>query len=510
MSLIASMNISQQALLVNQAALSIVSNNIANVNTEGYSRQRVELSPGVNYTPLGGSVTSQAYSSSGVEISSIKRYADAYLQSYFREQNSNYNYLNQSSDIAANIEGLANELKGSGLEDAFSKFFEAAQTLSLNPQDVIARQNYMQQAQTIAIKFNDTASNLTDMRTTLVGDLNLPGSLQTSRVYGMVSQANTLMEEITKVNSDVVMMGSSETPPGSLLDKRDQLINQLSALVPVTVSDNSNGTINLSINGLEVVAGTQQVATLDITEGSSADTPAVIRLKDTDGTLISNTINSRLDSGKIGAVLDACGTDPDKLTLLGVMGSYDNLAGGFAEIINNIQTAATASGTPMAIDGATKQLIASTENIFESSDGGAITAGNIQINMDVLNDPYLVAVARVDPLDYDVNAIGNNSNMIEVIQARTTNFATLGNAPPETSLANIVGGIGLKTASIKSSLTNQNSVLTQVKNQLASVTGVNIDEELIDLSKYQTAYQASSRVFTVCNELLDVLINLGR
>ena len=106
MSLVTSMNIAQQALLVNQAALNVVSNNIANLDTAGYSRERVELAPGVNYTPLGGSVMAQVYSGSGVQIDSVQRYTDMYLQSYYRQQNSDNNYLTQYSQVATSIQSM--------------------------------------------------------------------------------------------------------------------------------------------------------------------------------------------------------------------------------------------------------------------------------------------------------------------------------------------------------------------------------------------------------------------
>jgi len=511
MSLITSMNISQQALLVNQAAISVVSNNISNVNTEGYSRQRVELSPGVNYTPMGGSPMDQVYSSSGVEITSIQRYTDAYLQSYFREQNSTNSYLEQYSEIASNVEGLTNELKGAGLEEAFTKFYESAQTLSLNPQDSVARQNYMQQAQTIALKLNYLSDNFTEIRTSIVGDIGVVGSLEASKIYGINSEANNLLEQITGVNSDIVMMSSSNSPPGSLMDKRDQLIDKLSSLIPLTISENTNGTINLKINGLEIINGTEQVASLYLETGSTAAMPVLVKLKDMDGNVVSNTINSYINSGTMGAVLDIGGPlTTDTLTLAGVMADYDQLASGFASIVNDIQLLANASGTPMAVNSTTMLLQASTEAVFESAGGGPITAGNLKINTDILNDPFLLAVARVNIADYDVKAIGNNSNMLEVLKSRNINSPLLGNAPPESALANIVGSIGLKNANIENNLENQTAVLSQATTQLTSVTGVNMEEELIDLTKYQTAYKASSRVYTVCNELLDLLINLGR
>jgi flagellar hook-associated protein FlgK len=238
--------------------------------------------------------------------------------------------------------------------------------------------------------------------------------------------------------------------------------------------------------------------------------PAQIRLQDSKGTIISNVINNSLNTGKIGAILDVCGNGTDRFTIKGVLSDYDALANGFSQIINDIQTKSTLTEKAMAMDSTTKKLIPAVQNIFSSTDGNAIGASNIKINNNLLTDPYLVAVAKVNPADYDVNGIGNNSSMLDVLKARLSNSNLLGNATPEAALANIVGSIGLKVSNINNNLQNQQAVLTQAKNQLSSVTGVNIDEELMDLTKYQTAYKASSRVYTICNELLDVLINLGK
>ncbi len=511
MSLTSSMNIAQQALLVNEAALNVVSNNISNVNTIGYSRQRVCLSANVNNTSFGGSAYLQAYSGTGVNIDRVERYTDAYLQSYYRQQNSLYNYLGQAANIASNIENIMNELNGTGLEAAFTSFFEAAQTLNLNPSDISARQNYAQQVQTVAMKFNELGSSLKDSRTALVGDINSSGSLQASKVYSLVTQANQKLEQIAKVNADIVKVSSPGMLPSGLLDTRDQLIAELSQLVPVSVVENSNGSLNLSINGVQMIKGAQQVATLDVVSGNDSD-PAIIRVKNIQGEVIQNNINSLLDSGSIGAVLDMASDEGDVLTIKSAMKNLDKLANGFATIINRLQTQTIDGKTPLAIDKDTNLLIDSTENIFESSDGDAISALNIKVNADILEDPYLIAAARLDKTDpnYSSSAIGNNTNMLMVLDVRTNGSSELNNFSPESFLSQMVGDIGLKTASINSSLKSQSSVLTQVSNQLSSATGVNINEEVIDLTKYQAAYQASARVYSVCNELLDILLNLGR
>lgn len=515
-SILSSMNIAQQALLINQAALNVVSNNIANVNTEGYSRERINLSPSENYTPIGGSVINQINSSSGVEIQSVERYVDQYLQTYMREQNALSSYMQGYSNAATSVESIMNELNGTGLEDTFTKFYEAAQTLNTSPKSSVAREGFIQQAQTLAQKFNSMTSSLQDIRTSLVGDISDSSSLASSKIATSVTQVNQKLEQIVKLNTDIVKISSANMTPNNLLDVRDHLVTELSAMLPVTITDNTNGSVNLSINGVDIIAGTSLLGKLSIRQGDDT-TPAIIdidREPTGSGTLAEN-INKYINSGSMGATLAAGSTRTDILTAKGTMNNLDILANQFAQIINDIQTKANGTVTPLAIDKNSLTLIPATENIFESSDGGAITAKNIQINNNVLQDPYLIAAARIDTNlvtnpNYNVNAIGDNTNMQLVLDSRKSPYGGLGNCNPESFLSAIVGDIGLKTSSANTDSKNQLQVLTQVKNQLSSATGVSMDEEVIDLSKYQRAYQASARIFSVCNDLLDVLVNLGR
>jgi len=510
MSILSSMNIAQQSLVVNEAALSVVSNNIANIDTDGYSRQRVVLSPSVNYSAIGNSVLSQINSASGVDMVSVERYTDSYLQAYCRQQTSAESYLTESSSAASSIEDIMNELKGTGLEAAFSSFYEAAQTLSLYPSDSSARLNYVEQAQNVALKFNNISSSLSDISTSLVGD-GTPSSLDSSKISSYVDSANAKIEQLVKINSDIIRVGSSELKPNSLLDQRDQIIDELSALIPVTVNENSNGTINLSLNGIDLVTGPVLNSELGVAPKVGAEPPVTVQLLDAEGNVKLTDINSYVDSGSIGALLDLCGSSVDgSLTIPNVIDQLDTLASGFADIVNTLQTTADADGTPMAMDNTTQKLIASTENIFESNGGGAITAANIQINSAVLSNPYLVATARVDLATYEDTAIGNNSNMTKILASRTTDYLSLGNTSAEGYVANMVSSVGLKISTVNADLKSQTAVLTQVQTKFDSATGVNLNEELMDITKYQTAYQASARVYSVCNDLLDTLINLGK
>lgn len=527
MSLISSINIAQQALLVNQSALSVVSNNIANVDTDGYSKLKVNLASVINYTPSSGDASTNANSLSGVQISDIKRYSDAYLQSYYWQQNSGYTYANQYASTASSIENLTNELNTTGLATAFSKFFEAANALSDTPSDATARVNYEQAASNVCSVFNSISSNLSGIGKSLVGDGVTQSTLQSSQIYSSVGDVNQLLSQLADVNKDIIKTNPNNeisTASSSLLDQRDSIITKLSSLMPVNVSYTDNGMAKVSLGDTALVSGQNVVGHLDIQNSGDPSNPVTISVLDNNNKKVADNVNDLINSGTMGAVLDVCGSDTDKLTINGVQASLDKLASGFANILNTIQTGDpnNKTGDPtknttvaMAMD-ANNKLIKSTENLFVSSDASTstITAGNISVNSAIVNNKNLIAASRISTAEYDAgkyqDETGNNSNMALVSSARSTSYSELGNTTIEGCLSNAVGNVATKVESINSSLKSQTSVLSSVKTQLNSETGVNLDEELSDLIKYQRAYQAAARIFTTCSDLMQELVNLGQ
>lgn len=513
MSLISCLNIAQQALSVNQAAISVVSNNIANVDTPGYSKWRVNQAAVINYTPSAGNKMSLAESGSGVTIESVQRYSNSYLQSYYWQENSSAAYMDKYATIASNIEDLTNELNDTGLSEALTNFYAAADALNDDPSDITARENYIQQAQNVTVVFNNMSKNLNDMKETLVGDPNKPGTLEASEIVSQAEAVNSLLDQIAKVNFDIVKTNSGTSSSPALLDKRDALVSQLTSYMPIEAKVNSNGTINISLGDYKLVAGSQVSSYLEV-ESGNASTPAIINLVDKNGAPVASNVNSDIDAGSIGAIFTASGnSNGSNLTINGVLAQLNKMASNFASVLNSIQTTVgypSGDGTtPMAIDTATGLLIPATENIFQTNDGTAtITAANISVNSDIINDPNLIAAARVADVT-DTTAVGNNTNMTLVLSSRTEPNAGLQNLSFEGYLASVVSGIGSDVNNINSNTENQNLVLNEIQMKLSSATGVNLDEELVDMVKYQRAYQAAARIFSVCNDLMGELVHLG-
>ena len=201
-----------------------------------------------------------------------------------------------------------------------------------------------------------------------------------------------------------------------------------------------------------------------------------------------------------------------------ILNDLDKLAAAFAEEMNRIQTQVDANGTPMYI-GPDGTLVESTTPFFVTKDGSAdFTAGNITINQALIDDPTLVATARLDPnaADFDDKAVGNTGNMElfnNLAKGKLTGLS-LSDPPGEGTsimdyISSLVSKIGSGVASIQNAADAQDAVMQQAQAQRDELYGVDLNQELADLIKYQRAYEASARLFNAANEMMQTIINLG-
>lgn len=521
MSLVSSLSIAQQALAVNQSAISVISNNIANVDNKNYSKLNVNLADVVNYTKLTGSTIAQANTLSGVQLQKITRLSDEYLETYCRGENSTASYLEEYSTVANSVEDVMNELNDTGLNTALSKFYDAVNALEDNPTDITARQNYVSCAKNVCSVFNGVYNSLTSSQQSLVGDPNVNGSVDSSEIGTDVTEINSLLDQLSEVNGNIVKTNSTNTSSSSLLDQRDAILKSLSGYMPIKTTINDNGTADVSISGHDLVNGPSVAGYLDATTGPSASNPVVINIVDKNktSTLYAN-INSDLNSGTIGAILDVTGSATStNFTINSVLKSVNDLANSFATEINRIQSGTITSGGTttyamrLSSDYKTLTASAATNSLLINKDSGVadanINAGNININSNIENNLYLVAAGR-STTGADSSDVGNNSNATMLTATKNTTYSELGNQTFVNYLATEVSSVGTSVKGIDSNLETQTSVMDSIEAQLASKTGVNLDEELGDLIKYQQAYQAAARMFSICSDLLGELIHLGQ
>ncbi|MFA6989186.1 MAG: flagellar hook-associated protein FlgK [Candidatus Gastranaerophilaceae bacterium] len=532
MSILSTFYTSYSGLQTSQTALSVTGNNISNVNTDGYSKQTVNLSAASNNT-TGTTLAAQADSGLGAAIESISRNKNSYLDNYYRTENSTYSYYDELSTNASLVNTITDELNGTGLTTTLSKFYSAASDLSNDPTDNSVRTNFISKAQAVCDSFNSTSSSLTELRKKLVGDIFDPNSLTSSTINSYSKIVNDYLDQLANLNKSINQTSSSNSTPNDLLDKRDQILDKLSSYLPITTTTSSNNLVSVFIAGRKVVEGSDVLGKLNVSAGTTSN-PAIVSIVNAkSGNPIVDDITSVVSSGKISAVLELGGSS-STLSIGNILNNLDYLATNFANTVNSIQlyTNTDASTTPdtytasASLDNSTDPatLKKASYNIFvdgtdtnpATSPGttASINASTISINKYVSDHPSEIAAAIVKTTDNttwtpsDTTATGNNNAALKFSSLRSTSILALGTTASGYA-ENMAGSVGTKISSVNNSLDSTKSVVDEITTQKNSTSGVNLDEELSNLTLYQRMYESAAKVFSVVNEIMQILIKMG-
>src|SRR5882757_5503091 len=304
--LFGSLSTALSALLVSQQSLQTSSNNVANANTPGFSRQRPVLKPG---DPV---VLGNLSIGTGVVLQKTESIRDPILELRINQETHNQGQLDAALGALQQIQvGFSGT--NSGIGEAITKFFDSLQQLSINPTDLSLRQAVLTAAGNLATNFNTQSHNLQAQRANL--DVN---------VVQTVSQINTLTTQIAALNKQVANLENVHEDAGIFVDQRTEAIRQLSALVDVSVIQTESGIALTTSNGTPLVAGQQSFQLTSLF--SSCGNHQIFA-----GTV---DITGLLPSGKLGGLLNTRdGTIP---TLLG---NLDQLAAGLATALNTAHRA---------------------------------------------------------------------------------------------------------------------------------------------------------------------------
>lgn len=280
------LNVGTSALLSLQQAITTTGHNIANVNTDGYSRQRV------NFDTLTPQLSGGSYIGSGVATDSIERIFDQFLTSEVRNRTSSQSGFQAFSELASRIDGLLAD-PDVGLAPKLESFFGALQDVSNNPGSLPERQVLLGEAQGLADSFHYLNSNFSGIN----DELNV-------RIETTVSDINSLARNIAELNEQVVRATAEGggAPPNDLLDTRDQLITELSKKIDVTTVEQTDGAINVMVgNGQALVVGfsAQSLQTFD---NPYDGTQTLVGISNLAGSVTD--LGRFLDGGELGAALD--------------------------------------------------------------------------------------------------------------------------------------------------------------------------------------------------------------
>jgi flagellar hook-associated protein 1 len=448
-----SLSIAVQALQAEQGALSVTTNNIANVNTPGYSRQVAVLNESPTFqengVAFGNGVTLQQFQSVRDELLQLRLYEQTQQEGNSQTQ---FNSLSQ-------IEGIFSDAT-QGVGGALSAFFNTLSQLSTNPTDANARQAVLTSANDLAISFHQAVSSLNSIGTGL--DQAVPQT---------VDQINRLTSQIATLNGQVAQMQGLGKDPGSTQDQRDELIRQLSSLVNISVTQSDTGLTLTTGNGIPLVVANQSYALL-----ANANNSVLEHVYSSQG----QDITSQIQGGQLGGTIQI----RDQV-LPQLFTQLNTLASQFATSFNTQQTAGfDASGNP-------------GQNFFAPLPSTTDAAANFGV---AITDPKLVAASS------DGSA-GSNGNLEQLIALQNQQLPS--GANPMDMYSNLVLQIGNLGANAKANVTANDLSVQQLTDQRSSVSGVSLDEETTNMIRYQRAYEAGARVVTTVDSMLQTLMNMG-
>ncbi len=449
-----SLSIALSALSVSQQALATTSNNVANANTPGFSRQRPVLAAG---DPV---VVGELTFGTGVMLQKIESLRDPILEIQLNQETQQQSKLDTSLGQLRQIQTQFGSAS-SGIGADISNFFNSLQQLAPDPSNLALRQSVLTAAGNLATDLNNTAHSLQTQRSNL--DLNVVQS---------VSQVNTLTAQIASVDRQISSLQNAHQDASSLVDTQTNLIRQLSGLVDVAVIPTDQG-ISLALsNGTTLVSGSQSFA---LSSQLGSDGVQYILAGGQD-------ITGSLKGGSLAGLIQIRDQE-----IPGLGSSLDQLAAGLANALN------TANKTGFDLNGN------AGGNLFVPPPvGGVGAAATLSVS---ITDPALIAASSD-------RTIGSNGNL--AVLSAVHDQAVANGQTPLDFYSNIVFQVGIATSNTSADVDSSNLILRQLQDQRGSVSGVSLDEEAANLIKYQTAYQAAARVVSTVNTLLDIAVNLGK
>jgi flagellar hook-associated protein 1 FlgK len=453
-SLYGTLGIALGAMEADRGAIEITSNNIANVNTAGYSREQVNL---LENAPV---QLGNLLFGTGVSLGQTNRVRDGLLEQRLDQENQSSSQLNSFLGAMNQVQSLFNETAGSGLQSPLSAFFNSLTQLATNPSNSSFRESVLTAGQNLAADFRQNFSNLQ----------SLQGNTDLSLVQS-VKQVNQLTRQIAGLNVQVSDLEKLGLDASSFLDQRTQLVRQLSGQIDISETNAGNGSLTIATtSGAVLVDGSQSFALS--TQINPNSTYHDVYANNVD-------ITSNIVGGNLGGLIQA-----RDQAIPSVLNQLDTLAYNLETSFN---TQSRAGFDAKGIAGV---------NFFAQPASATGAASTIAV---AISDPNLVAASSD-------GSVGSNGNAQAL--ANLQNQTIVSGQTPFDYYSNLIFQIGNQVSQAQSEQTAVGLVQQQLTDQRDSISKVSLDEEAVNLIRYQSAYQASANVVNVVNQLLTTTINM--
>ena len=609
----------KRSIMANTDAITTAGHNISNANTEGYSRQRVQIrefdplyKPDLTRPERAGQI------GQGVDVQSITRVRDELLDKRIVSQANQESYWQTRSDYYTMLEQIYNEPYDVSIRSNMDKYWESWQELSINPESKAARQAVVTRAETLTDSINQKWESLDGIAKIIEGDIS-----------ATVKQVNDLTSQIAAINSEIVRSKAMGDNPNDLLDRRDLLVDKLSTLININTDTRDPDEFMVHVGGKIIVQGSisrniDLVPRFDDTGYQKlvwADTGddaffnggrlgALVELRDVDirseiqnlnemtlnfADLVNDVHRNAVGANKITGIdffvqhsfventngnydrngdgeLDTSyifrftGTNEldlqQQVGLEGVMtlsGKDGNVeipyyhtdtvetviarindsaseVKAYLDKNNHLVLKATSSSDISNPDFVIRHVEDSgyflaaysgvlngtgAENAYDFNGADSVNAlvagaqfavspvynpaAYIEVNAELKKDVMSVAAGYIDATG--AASTGDGRAAVEIASIRNSSIMVGSMRTFDDYFADTVTNVGLKGEQAQTNLLSQNAIMEDLKNLRDSISGVNIDEELAEIMKFQHGYNAAAKFVTVWDSLLDTVIN---
>ena len=544
-------------LLAQQLAIEVTGQNVANIETEGYSRQDVSFEAN---TPRGHIKYGGLHQlGTGVRIASIERAHDQFLFTQIMDEGDLTGSTEVKKEIFEQLEVLFNEGSGRSLNDALSLFFSSIHDLATNARGLPERVDLISKAEHLASTFNQTGNQLFTIQR------NIDATIETE-----VAEINTLTTQIGKLNESIhANEPTSQYKANDLRDNRDRLVKELSKKIDIQLVQESDNQISLTLKDGTALVLKDQV--FDLSTSINANNESFNDVYIDIGSTTKN-ITSTIKGGELRGYLDMRDTEVES-----ILDKTNILSGSFIQEFNSIHREgfgidgssgldfftpldvtvdhdADNTGTAVvSMTNASPTTVSVDEFEIAFTDSNEFTLNNLTTNASSgtftfttgstfnIKDGFAVAIsgtaASGDKVTFSVSedaaSLMSVSSTItadgQKIAAGATTNGDGGNALLMADLQNelvfnsvtwssesgsftfdeyynaVVSTIGIESFSAQAILRQQEGVMLQLNSRRESISGVSIDEEMIKMIKFQQAYNASARMISMVDEMLDTL-----
>ncbi|MCY0878407.1 MAG: flagellar hook-associated protein FlgK [Firmicutes bacterium] len=476
------LSIASQALAAQEVALEVTGNNMANATTPGYAVESVDLTE--NAPAAEGNMPSTLVGN-GVSVTAVTRATNAFLSASVNNQTSAVAYATALAQGLSEVQNIFEEPQSGGLAEMMNQFSQSWLNLSENPESLSARQSVIQDGQTLASTLNNMAASLT----TEEENVN-------QNIVSQVQQINQYAAQIAQLNQEIANVSSSGQPPNELLDQRDQLLTQLSQLTNIQYSQGPANSLDVYIGAHPLVTGTEtyqivlnQVGVPNSSTGTDtftaeqpvwADNGAPVQVQS--GSLAGNIalLYQQTVSGSTAGPIT-----PGYLTSYGQ--SLDALTNALVTAVNSYQESgynlqgASASSTPFFTPSGT-------------------TAGSISVNSSLTPDALAAASSANNP--------GDGSNAATIYNVLTNQQMTIGASTATLSAyyQALVGQVGLDGQNANNLESDGQSTLTSLTNDLQSATGVDLNQQAVNMIQEEQSYEAAAKLISTQQTVVQSLL----